>query len=273
MVDILGYKQSALSAMQMIKKVKSIRAAISAHDEFMQSRWKSTDREYFPCTTSFMSDTFVLAVPVQAGVEGSDAFAIVSLAQRLTALHAQARTTPSIMVRGCITVGDFWMDDNLLAGEGVFCAASNMECSQGALIWLDRTAFDLINEDLARKDPIWKGYVDDNEHEQLIGALLPRTTVKLKGDREIWTRIVSPFPHSNDEYAHGVLECYDEALSNSASLDVWSKHRTTGQSLTIAMKESTDARAYMWDQREKYGRPADKFMTERGLLIDEPPSK
>jgi hypothetical protein len=96
---------------------------------------------------AFISDTIVLAIEPTDRAMGDDFFSLAApplftvmapLAGQILRLGAMAR--PALAYRGCVSVGEFAIDDTFILGPAIDEAAADMDAAEGAFVWFTESA-------------------------------------------------------------------------------------------------------------------------------------
>lgn len=184
---------------------------------------------------AFLSDTVVIGVEV-ADVPEHVQYSAKAVALRTLLIHvvellrSSASTEPPIAYRGCITIGEFIIDDRFILGPAVDRAAMYERQAEGAFVWLDPEARTLVENDPMLSDA-----------NRLTRMGLHPYRVPLKQGKRFDTYVVVPFiPEfvlkEGTEVAERILSTF-----NGPALDVVIKRDNTKRFLNEAI-EAVNAR-------------------------------
>ncbi|MGA2936119.1 MAG: hypothetical protein ABSF52_03355 [Syntrophobacteraceae bacterium] len=132
---------------------------------------------------------------------------------------------PPLLLRGCITSGEYATEHNFLIGPAVDNAAEYMNCAQGAFVWFAPSAAIIIDK-----------WIDSVCTEKLPPPLAdyvragydifsPPYPVPMKNGASFTTRVVNPLYLKYDQ-SNTIIERYKNAMIGD-SMDVWVKREYT----------------------------------------------
>lgn len=155
LIDILGFKGiwKKHDADEVLGKLKRLRRIGTQHEdegrEYLDEQHKAGAAKY-DLATRFLSDTICVACWFDDGeVRGRSAecsliYIVAKMA--LNMIQEAALSDPVLALRGCISVGEFEIDENFLIGPAVDEAAECMNIAEGAFVWLTQSASDCAEE-------------------------------------------------------------------------------------------------------------------------------
>jgi hypothetical protein len=226
MMDALGFRdvwREPGGGERVIKKMRKLRDAAIER----MARWGALANELREHTTvpvpdvSFLSDTIVISLPLDES-QGDALIAVRTAAFTASTIAATAlQTEPRILYRGCVTIGEFAVDDHFIVGKAVSTAASLYERAQGAFVWLDSLACAPF------------AGIDD---ERVISDGLCRWDVPLKCGDRYNTLAVIPFNtfYSSDERRELIGHASATFDRGATSIDVQVKKQRTLEFLVAA---------------------------------------
>jgi hypothetical protein len=218
MFDVLGFKEiSNKSEIDTLNKLKQLRRIFS-------------EQPGLGARTAFVSDTVVVGVgavgegqdipstpPTRLIRADADAVAILSAAMTAAViLRAGVEAHPAWAYRGCVTFGDFEIEENFYVGRAVYAAAEHYERAQGAFVWLAPDAKQAWERCTGTKDGM--------------EALLPKHAVPLKGGDTYETYVVVPWafedpPEGRERLVNSILDAFGS--DPAPPLDVAIKRQNT----------------------------------------------
>lgn len=162
---------------------------------------------------------------------------------------------PSLVLRGCITYGEYEHKDeykgSFIVGPAVDTAAENMEVSQGAFVWLHPEAADLyryavrVQKRTIRLLYFNKRHPDrsEREHLELLEGskkslaeplVVDPYDMPLRGGERLRCSVLNPLAfHDTPRKRQSVFNAYEKALSGHR-LDVLLKQQNTLEFLRVA---------------------------------------
>jgi hypothetical protein len=170
---------------------------------------------------SMLSDTIAVGITtkkIPGATQADEAFldrASILLAAGFTneVLRVAAEDEPVFAYRGCISFGEFQMQESFLVGPAVDEAAECMNLAQGAFVWLTSSA---------RRLPGWDSLVEEST-----SFFFVRNRVPLKGGDEYETWAIAPFRDTETKAAREALVARLEASFAGGSFDVELKRQRT----------------------------------------------
>jgi hypothetical protein len=183
------------------------------------------------CSVSFLSDTVVLGVatktpeelePHSIREENYRGWSLTVAARFANfILREAAKSEPSLAYRGCISYGEFALENNFIVGRAVDAAAEAMDRAQGAFVWFAPEAM----TELSRL-----GLELSTLREQ---AVVPYS-VPLKGGDQYETGVVAPFgPTDSRSERAAIVESILKTFAGS--LDVVVKKQRTRHYFNFAL--------------------------------------
>jgi hypothetical protein len=147
-LDCLGFKGAwsrGTDARRIIDFLKQSKARIRQTPIFITIKDAATSN--VGIEVAFLSDTAVVAVwkrNSEIELPGGDGFLVLVASALCSHIAVRFLRAPTpFSMRGCITYGQFMIEENFFIGEAVDEAAKFSEISDGAFIWLTPTAMDL----------------------------------------------------------------------------------------------------------------------------------
>lgn len=221
MMDALGFKgiwrrPAVRDAPDLvITKLRSLTRDANAHIDSMHSQGRPQDNQsptnlLEMVSASFLSDSVVVGVAIKGGERLVDAFpneiaetmdpalfdevsaeiAVLMACRYASAVMGlAAKSLPVLAYRGCISFGDFELEDNFIVGPAVDEAAASMDAAHGGLVWLLPSALRVFGR--YRSDDLRRS------HPNYCSSYIPYS-VSLKGGVEYQTFAVSPFKIASD---------------------------------------------------------------------------
>ena len=219
MVDLLGFKESPLTTSEKLNAVKNMRSAVRADDAFIKFQHsKAKGGGDSTIDLEFLSDTFCVGVKDEVGLDGYSVLVATYMVRKII----NSALEEGFAVRGCIAYGEFVFDEQIIVGDAVFQAASSMERSQEACVWLQDSALTALNKFVSWFD----GSNPDGTFDLQRRLQLPRCQINLKEVGPIETRVVNPFfLREADKAADHIQRTL--ATMPLSRLDVWSKRTMT----------------------------------------------
>lgn len=239
-IDALGFKEIWKRAEpdDVLKKLKDTFRTTSQGTEIWNASpgVKGAPEMYGEVRATFLSDSIVLSVvngtePERTRYTAQERALHVLLMHVVDVLRMGALIPPSIAYRGCVTIGEFEVDDRFVLGPAVDRAAAYEREAEGAFVWLDPKARTLVETGRSF------------EGHDLQQAGLHRYSVPLKQGKCFDTYAVAPF---RTQFAIGSVvlrkndnapEIADRILStfDSKALDVVIKRDNTKRFLDHAI--------------------------------------
>jgi hypothetical protein len=249
MFDVLGFKEISrrVPSDEVFQKFKVMR------DHFRQE--EATWPKLFELRFAFVSDTVVVGVrspdaslPQFAQLQGMiltqadlDGLAIMfATLWASVVLRIGVEAAPAWTYRGCMSFGDFEIEDNFYVGPAVYRAAEHYEKAQGAFVWLAPDAEEALERAGATNGEF----------------LLPRFAVPLKGGATYETHVVVPLAlDAHKEGRAALVERLLATFDGAPSLDVALKKQATAAFLRRQLAVWTDAARAMGKLIERLPEP------------------
>lgn len=221
MMDALGFKgiwkrvdkpECVIDALKLLKAtVLEEAASIGA---------RPSKRGYQPFKVEFLSDTVVIGIPIAGTGAPWNPWAINYAAIVASAVIRAAVTKVGVpfVYRGCLSYGDFAIEENFIVGPAVDDAAETMESAQAAIVWVTPSALSRIEIENYSAEMFAK-----HTGEQLCPWRVP-----LKGGDYINTLAVSPFIKDEDwDTRRNVREGIQRRLDYNSDLGIMVKAQNT----------------------------------------------
>jgi hypothetical protein len=201
---------------------------------------------------TFLSDTIAIGCelgqepPESNGLLTRNVLTIGRLVLLLSSLlKSAALTDPPLAYRGCVSAGSFTIRSNFILGPAVDQAASMDRVAEGAFVWLDRGARDMLEAERISKEPAFPE-----------ALCLHRVRVPMKGDQFSQTLAVLPYkPEDSDELKARInarlLSSFDDTKP-----DVAVKRDNTRSFLETGAEASTAALQEVASQKRMFGFPS-----------------
>jgi hypothetical protein len=239
MFDALGFKgiwtrkEVRDEPEKVIAKLKELQSHAHRTRDLIRKELPDIEREAglrIEVETIFLSDTVVIGAwadlvsGASVTTEQRDLGAIVAVSRLTSSVLAHGALKPApLAYRGCITFGDFALEERFIVGPAVDAAAEAIDAADAALVWLAPSAQHVVHE------AIRVTQVD-------VADLLITHQVPLKGGGSYRTWVVSPFdsldsPTDREPFVRSVLDTF-----TGERIDVKVKQQNTAGFLIGQMK-------------------------------------
>jgi hypothetical protein len=195
--------------------------------EHAKNRVDNSKQAGVPLNIAFLSDTIVIACKLGDENELPDVHAVMRAAIAASDIIEEAlNIKPALAYRGCMSFGDFYIEEPFMLGPAIDEATTHYELADGALVWLLPSAFDLLKRNKVKIDS---------------DCFLAEHAVPMKGGAQYHTAIVSPFdpdhpPAKREQMSEKILSTFDTPRGK-ADVSVRIKRQNTEAFLRTAAKQ------------------------------------
>ncbi|HEX8073191.1 MAG TPA: hypothetical protein VF546_24810 [Pyrinomonadaceae bacterium] len=254
LMDCLGFRGIWKRTDQtlLLKKLKSILQRI--HPQLIAGLPFHLLRRTFIITPSLLSDSVAISLRYADETSKQETKKIrdrreksylvwLLCASTIKVLDLYLNGEPSLVLRGCITYGQYEHDTtetgSFIVGPAVDDAANFSNISQGAFVWLHPDAAALYRYAVeVQQETVKILYRNDNNPELLEGSkkslreplLVDKYDVPLKeeGGGPLRCAVINPLAfHDSEEERQAVFRAYKKAMSGNNKLDVMLKRQHT----------------------------------------------
>lgn len=212
MMDALGFKGiwRAHKAEDVVATLRKLRERMNAEHLGIPVT------SYDAVRVELLSDTIVIGIVGKQGAisHNSDQMAVATAAHLASSVMRSACSSPvPLAYRGCISFGEFILEDNFIVGPAVDEAAEAMNLAQGAFVWLTPSAL-RIGGDSFKSASVRKIFVPYH--------------VPLKGGDLFETMVAPPFRQqaTSAERAE-IAEKIERTFGNSTKMEIAIKKQNT----------------------------------------------
>ena len=259
LIDCLGFKGIWKRTDQalLLKKLKSIMQRI--HPQIMAGLPFHLLRRTFIITPSLLSDSVAISLRYEDNISADDTdeqkakkkrvkrreksyLVWLLCASTIKVLDLYLKGEPSLVLRGCITYGQYEHDitetGSFIVGPAVDDAANYSEISQGSFVWLHPEAAALYRSAVRYQQETIKMLYDKGDNPELLEGskkslreplMVDSYDMPLKeeGGGPLRCAVINPFAfHETEEERQAVFYAYEKAMSGN-KLDVMLKRQHT----------------------------------------------
>jgi len=236
LMDCLGFKGMWRNDReQLIAKLKLINENLENPDTYSLI---VKDLPNHNVQVKLLSDTIAIGVSnKEVGANKvNDLITIAGIVMRIMDIFLGVE--PHILLRGCITYGEYLTERNFLVGPAVDKTAEFMESAEGSFVWFLPEATSIIDEFCENKTTS-----ENAVNETILRALnafMPRYEVPIKNGHFLRTRLVSPIYNKMIDESELIIEKTRKVMDVD-TMSVWLKRQHTLDFLKICK----DANAHL----------------------------
>jgi hypothetical protein len=262
LIDCLGFKGIWKRTDQalLLEKLKSIMRKVQP--QLIAGLPFHLLRKEFIITPSLLSDSVAISLRYEDDstrdkTREKSYLVWLICASTIRVLDLYLKGEPGLVLRGCITYGEYEHNTtetgSFIVGPAVDDAAENMEVCQGAFVWLHPTAAEKYRYALRIQMKTIEILYRTNKHPNLLEGskqslatpiMVDPYDMPLKGGGSLRCPVINPLAfHETEEKHQAVFRAYEKALSDNR-LDVMLKHQYTMDFLRKAKKARVDHLAW-----------------------------
>lgn len=251
MIDCLGFKGiwERVDPEILLAKLRKIKETVEAdtnnEEEVRQAFGERVIRDKdTELAVSFLSDTVIIGLHCPEYKDGvpiavQDAWLVDTLCIILTrVLDLFIEEEPPLVMRGCVTFGEFIVEDPFIVGPAVDRAAELMNIANGGFVWLDETAGEvfskwhtpMVEEVSQDEESIAIGsHLTANERGiWMQGQRLIYYDLPIKNGENLNRYVVNPLSyHESKEEREAIRDRINQSMVNPADPSVLVKHNHT----------------------------------------------
>ena len=171
-----------------------------------------------------LSDTIAIGVSSKTG-DGdkiNDLITLTGIVMRIMDIFLG--NEPHILLRGCITHGEYLTEKNFLVGPAVDKTAEFMESAEGSFVWFLPQATSIIDEFCESKVKSVKE--GDDVILRAVNAFMPKFEVPIKNSHFLKSRLVNPIYNKMIDESELVI-AKTKKVMDVDTMSVWMKRQHT----------------------------------------------
>lgn len=221
LIDCLGFKglwQNGHTG--LMEKIRRINSTINASvPEVLRKLEIAFSLDQYHYEVKLLSDSVAISV-TRKNQDTEKYTELLVIASIIIAVSKLYRTDPPhLLLRGCITYGEFVTDENFIVGPAVDATAEYMESAEGAFIWYLPPASALLDEhcaNLLQLDLITK----------TVAAFIPKFNIPMKCGHVLESRTINTAFRLSPSETEDMIQIYSSVM-NKPSMSVWLKRQHT----------------------------------------------